>query len=220
MQDLSCKINMTDSSRNKKTRYRMYFAWNYDKEIEDLNKLSREGWQLTKGGCFYSEFEKNTDEVYRYQIDFNNTRDDKNRYIETFEEQGWEYINSTFNGWHYFKKKYDENLTNEDYQIYVDKGEMLDRWIRLASVLIVALIVVIAFDVYDYIDDSQSGLAAENSLHRCIINTAINLSIIGVLGTGVANMRRIIDNKDKISKGISIFFVAVFLICVIYSLMI
>ena len=26
-----------------------------------------------------------------------------------FEDLGWEYINSTWNGWSYFRKEYDEN---------------------------------------------------------------------------------------------------------------
>ena len=198
----------------------MYFAWNYDKEIEDLNRLSREGWQLTKGGCFSSSFEKNADEVYKYQIDFNTGIDDKERYIETFKEQGWEYINSTFNGWHYFRKKYDETLPEEDYQIYMDKEEMLDRWIKLGSVMIIAFIVVIAFDVFAYMDDVQSGLSTKNSLQRCIINTLENLSIIGLIGSGVANMRRMIDGKGKLPKAIVLLFVVIFLICVVTSILI
>ena len=208
------------NNKNEKTRHRMYFAWNYDQEIEDLNQLSREGWQLTKGGCFYSKFEKNTDEVYRYQIDFNTGMDDKERYIETFKEQGWEYINSTLNGWHYFRKKYDETLPEEDYQIYVDKEEMLDRWIKLGSVMIIAFVVVIAFDVFSCIDDVQSGLSTKNSLQRCIINTLENLSIIGLLGSGIANMRRMIDGKNKLSKLIPLLFVIFLVICIVVSVLI
>ena len=89
-----------------KTSFKMYSAWNYQKEIEDLNKASLEGWQLKKGGGFHSTFVKNPDVCYRYQLDYGRI-DDMGRYIETFREQGWEYINSTFNNWHYFRKAYD-----------------------------------------------------------------------------------------------------------------
>ena len=30
----------------------MYSAWDYTREIEDLNKRSEQGWQLMKGGLF------------------------------------------------------------------------------------------------------------------------------------------------------------------------
>ena len=82
---------------NYKNSYKMYSAWNYQKEVEDLNKASEQGWQLVRGGCFHSRFVKNPDVQFRYQLDFGKI-EDMGRYIETFREQGREYINSTFNG--------------------------------------------------------------------------------------------------------------------------
>ena len=117
-----------------RTSYKMYSAWNYGKEIEDLNEASEQGWQLVKGGCFHSRFEKNPDIQYRYQIDFGKI-ENMGLYIETFREQGWEYINSTFNGWHYFRKIYDPSLPEEAYEIFTDREslhEMNSRWARLA----------------------------------------------------------------------------------------
>ena len=117
-----------------KTSYKAYSAWNYEKEIEDLNKASEQGWQLVKAGCFHSRFVKNPDILYRYQIDYGKI-EDMGRYIETFREQGWEYVNSTFNGWHYFRKIYDPALPEEAYEIFTDREslrEMNGRWARLA----------------------------------------------------------------------------------------
>ncbi len=120
-----------------KTSYKMYSAWNYGKEIEDLNEASEQGWQLVKGGSFHSRFEKNPDFQYRYQIDFGKI-ENMGLYIETFREQGWEYINSTFNGWHYFRKIYDPSLPEEAYEIFTDREslhEMNNRWARLALIV-------------------------------------------------------------------------------------
>ena len=120
-----------------KTSYRVYAAWDYQKEIEDLNTSSKNGWQLLKGGCFHSRFVYNPDICYRYQLDFRKI-EDMGRYIETFREQGWEYINSTFNGWHYFRKLYDPDIPDDAYEIFSDREslrEMNKRWARLAFIV-------------------------------------------------------------------------------------
>ncbi|MGF0031465.1 DUF2812 domain-containing protein [Bariatricus sp. SGI.154] len=125
-----------------KTSHKAYAAWDYGKEIEDLNQKSREGWQLVKGGCFRSVFEQDEQVVYRYQLDYNTDIENRMRYIETFREQGWEYMNSTFNGWHYFRKPYDPELPEEEYEIYTDSSglsEMEQRWTRLATILLIAM---------------------------------------------------------------------------------
>ena len=117
--------------------YRIYSAWNYGKEIEDLNRASEQGWQLVRGGCFHSKFEKNPDIRYRYQLYFRKV-ENMGRFIETFREQGWEYVNSTFNGWHYFRKLYDPSLPEEAYEIFTDQEslqEMNSRWATLALII-------------------------------------------------------------------------------------
>lgn len=124
-------------ARQTKRSWKAYAAWDYRKEIEDLNKASEQGWQLAKGGCFSSRFVKNPDVRYRYQMDFQKVSD-MGRYIETFREQGWEYVSSTFHGWHYFRKLYDPALPEEAYEIFTDREslrEMHRRWARVALIL-------------------------------------------------------------------------------------
>lgn len=121
-------------ARQYKTSHRIYTAWNYQKEIEALNKASEQGWQLIKGGCFSSKYKRNPDVRYRYQVDYPGKVEDMGRYIETFREQGWEYINATFNGWHYFRKAYDPALPEVQYEIFTDRHslkERNDRWTKL-----------------------------------------------------------------------------------------
>lgn len=125
-----------------KKSHKAYAAWDYRKEIEDLNQKSKEGWQLIKGGCFKSIFEQDEQVIYRYQLDYNTDIENRMRYIETFREQGWEYMNSTFNGWHYFRKPYAPELPEEEYEIYTDASgisEMEQRWTRLATILLIAM---------------------------------------------------------------------------------
>ncbi|MBR6331918.1 MAG: DUF2812 domain-containing protein [Dehalococcoidales bacterium] len=120
-----------------KTRYKAYSAWNYENEVEELNKLSEEGWQLVKAGNFHSKFRKNDQIRYRYQMDYGNI-EDMGRYIETFREQGWEYVNSTYNHWHYFRKVYDPSLPASSYEIFTDREslkEMTGRWAKMAFIM-------------------------------------------------------------------------------------
>jgi len=136
--------------KDYKRRFAIYSAWDYTREVEDLNKLSAQGWQLIKGGLFSSLFKKNKDIRYCYQLDFNTKIEDMGRYIEIFHEQGWEYVNSTWNGWHFFRKIYDPALDGEEFEIYNDTEslkEMQAKWQTLAKILLGVLFAMIILEV-------------------------------------------------------------------------
>lgn len=146
-----------------KRSFRAYAAWNYEKEEKYINDQSKEGWQLIKGGCFHSVYKRDDSKRYIYKIDYNTVTTNKNnerkRYIQMFEELGWEFVNSTYNGWNYFKKPYDEHLDNSEYEIYTDDtsyNEMLQRWCKLGKVVFViellaaviyTLMAIVHFDI-------------------------------------------------------------------------
>lgn len=136
--------------KNYKTTHKMYSAWNYQREIEDLNRMSEQGWQLIEGGMFSSHFKRNSDVRYRYQLDYQPKIEERARYIESFREFGWEYVNSTLNGWHYFRKLYDPELPEEEYEIFSDRSslkEMNDRWAKLGIGLIVVCAIIAAAEL-------------------------------------------------------------------------
>lgn len=140
--------------KDTKRVFGCYAAWDFNREVDDLNRMSEQGWQLKKGGLFSNLFKLNKDVRYRYQLDFNTHIDEMGRYIETFHEQGWEYVNSTFNGWHYFRKIYDPSLPAEEYEIYCDNQsltEMQGKWKRVATGMSVVLglffILMVIFDI-------------------------------------------------------------------------
>jgi len=142
--------------KNTKCVFGVYSAWDYAREIEDLNKMSGKGWQLVKGGLLANKYKKNDNVQYRYQLDFNKNIDDMGRYIETFREQGWEYINSTINGWHYFRKLYDSSLPQEEYEIYCDNQslkEMQDNWKKMAIRMSVVLGLAFLLELFATIRD-------------------------------------------------------------------
>ena len=132
--------------KNIKIERAVYAAWDYELEIKHLNEMSEKGWQVIHGGCFRTKYERDDSVVYRYQLDHNVKIENRMRYIDTFREQGWEYINSTFNGWHYFRKVYDPRKPAEEYEIYSDrasKEEMAGRLSKLLAVLSVVVLVIL-----------------------------------------------------------------------------
>lgn len=136
-------------SRKYKTVFRAYFAWDYEQELEELDRMSQQGWQLVKGGCFHSRFVKNEGQCFRYQLDYRPDVEDMGRYLEIFREQGWEYVNSTYNGWRYFRKAYDPALPEEEYKIFTDRsslGEMTRRLRNLALVLMSVALLMAAVE--------------------------------------------------------------------------
>ena len=134
-------------ARKYKRLFNMYPAWDYRRELEVLNRQSELGWQLVRVGVFVNRFKRNDHIRYRYQIDFSGKVEDLGRYIETFREQGWEYIRTTFNGWSYFRKPWDPSLPEEQYEIFTDQAslqEMTGRWIKLLGILTAIVAVFLA----------------------------------------------------------------------------
>lgn len=121
-----------------------FALWEYEDEERFLNKKSAQGLQLVTGRCFDCIFSEDKSIRYTYQLDFNPGKNRDDRYIELFAEQGWEYVNSTWNGWHYFKKPYQENQQDtrgnvvSQERIYTDpesRAEMENKWILLARMI-------------------------------------------------------------------------------------
>lgn len=171
--------------KNIKVERAVYAAWDYELEIEHLNRMSEQGWQLIHGGCFRTKYERNDSVVYRYQLDHNMKIDNRMRYIDTYREQGWEYINSTFNGWHYFRKPYDPSKPAEEYEIYSDrpsKEEMAGRLGRVLTVLAVMVGLLFAASVIDFV--MQPSMAMIGIIVEML--AALILS-----GTGAVRMRSV-----------------------------
>lgn len=125
-------------------KWTCYPLWEVKNEEKDLNLASKNGYQLVEGRVFWWTLEKNDAVRYTYQIDFNPGAKLDPRYKETFAEMGWEYVSSTFNGWHYFKKTYQDGQQLENGEvvqserIYTDQEsykEMEKRWQRLGLTL-------------------------------------------------------------------------------------
>lgn len=192
--------------------FNMYAPWEYTKEEEDLNKASQEGLQLVYGGGFHSRFQKDTSRRYIYQLDYNPKIQDPLRYREAFEEQGWEFINSTYNGWHYFRKEYRENMPENESKIYTDDeslNEMQNRWIKLLTVL--GMVYVIMCILY-----LGMGIAGKTSIIFLEGIIFLLFSVSFFLGIRSSKMQRS-GRKTKMVISLKLVFaVAIFLIIYIF----
>ena len=102
-----------------KIMHKMYAVWDYELEVDELDEQSKLGWQLVHGGLFSRKYEKDHSTLYRYQLDYNANTD--SFYMEMFRDQGWEFVNSTVNGWNYFRKKVEPEMSEDEYVIYTDE---------------------------------------------------------------------------------------------------
>lgn len=177
-------------SKSYKINRKAFTAWNYQNEIDEMNKMSEQGWQLVQGRLFSQKYVKDDSVVYKHQLDYQPKIENMGRYIETFREQGWEYVNSTFNGWHYFRKVYDPSLPAEEYEIYSDKtslDEMNNRFIRLGTFFIILLaldVILLGYKLY-----------LNFALSRAFVTFAMFIEFVWIL-TGVIKMK----NNKKTKK--------------------
>ncbi len=91
----------------KKTVYRIFFVWEYDKEEKWLNKMSAEGWQLIKGSSFRYLFEKGEPNEYEYKLELLDEEPDtlkSKNYIDFLKEANIENVGKCRN-WIFLRKK-------------------------------------------------------------------------------------------------------------------
>ena len=89
--------------KERKTVYKFWFVWDYDKEEKWLNDMAREGWALVDVGFNRFTFEKSEPEEYIVRLEM---RDADNDHISFMESTGAEYIGRCLR-WHYFRRKYE-----------------------------------------------------------------------------------------------------------------
>lgn len=112
----------------RKTIYKLWFVWDYDKEEKWLNEMSREGWALVDVGFNRFTFEKCEPEEYIIRLEM---RDTDNDYISFMESTGAEYIGRCLR-WHYFRRKSELG----GFDIMSDLDSKLDHLSRIYKMLI------------------------------------------------------------------------------------
>ncbi len=130
------------NAMEKKTlrRFKLFFAWQDDKEEDWLREMANKGWHLSSFGLpgFYS-FSLGEPQDVVYRLDFITSKIDMADYLQLFRDAGWEHLGSLV-GWQYFRKPADTEGVNE---IYTDPESKIQRHRRLVGYLLFFLPIMI-----------------------------------------------------------------------------
>ena len=137
----------------KLTKYRLFMAWEHEKEEVWLGEMESQGWHLEAVQAVRYTFVKGEPEQYQYRLEMLPELPGHPRskeYLDFMEEMGVEVI-ASYLRWVYFRKKND----GTPFEIYSDNASRLRHLQRIQQLLSAALCIEIGAIL---ILSSNSGL--------------------------------------------------------------
>ncbi|MGA9752710.1 MAG: DUF2812 domain-containing protein [Acidobacteriota bacterium] len=125
-------------SGEKTTRrvFRIFMAWNDEKEGRWLAQQERDGWRLSGVGCFAYRFERAAPADVAYRLDYGPPKfQDKSEYFGIFQDAGWEHVGSR-KQWQVFRKPIVDGRVPE---IYTDPRSRIAMYRRLLGLMLAML---------------------------------------------------------------------------------
>ena len=118
------------------TKYKLFWAWQDEKEEAWLHEMSRQGLHLQAlpFPCIY-QFETGAPRDLVYRMDYIVDRKDYGNYLQLFKDAGWEHLGE-MGGWQYFRT---ETGTGTVPEIYTDPESKVQKYRRLMAILVVFL---------------------------------------------------------------------------------
>ncbi|MBQ1281274.1 MAG: DUF2812 domain-containing protein [Oscillospiraceae bacterium] len=93
---------------------RMFWPWNYKKELAAVNERSAEGWHMTACSRFSRTEAQEEGVSYRYALD---CREQGGFTEKLYEKQGWELV-CRLGAWLWFRKKIEEGRMESEYVLH------------------------------------------------------------------------------------------------------
>lgn len=162
-------------SSSLKTVYKVFWAWQEDREAKWLQAMALSGWSLKSARGIRYTFERSAPQNVVYRLDFKGTFDDDLAgYLELYRDAGWEYV-TRFGNWFYFRRPADAAVHTE---LYTDNASRLARYRAQLRVMLLAGLPLIMFagGVYPLISRSyDSGWM--RALHVVVLACAALYSV-------------------------------------------
>jgi hypothetical protein len=121
-------------------KFRIYWAWQDDKEEAWLREMAGQGWHLSSLALpgFYT-FTRGDPQDVVYRLDFVTSKTDLDEYKQLFADAGWEHC-GTLSGWQYFRKPAGAGGADE---IYTDTESKIEKYYRLLGYAFIFLPIMI-----------------------------------------------------------------------------
>ncbi|HZW02351.1 MAG TPA: DUF2812 domain-containing protein [Anaerolineaceae bacterium] len=116
-------------NKDTKTIFKVFTAWQDDREEVWLRDMARQGWHLVKPGVGKYVFRRGEPQDVVYRLDYYSlwNNDEKQTYYDLFEQSGWELVGELV-GWQYFRKP---ARAGEADEIYTDSESKIKKHTRV-----------------------------------------------------------------------------------------
>lgn len=121
-------------------QFRMFWAWEDEKEEVWLREMSQKGWHF-KSVSFPGNytFEQGEPIDYVYRLDHFINRKDMPSYLQIFQDTGWDYMGE-MNSWQYFRQ---EAIEGEELEIFTDNASKAKKYQRIMIFMAILLLPIL-----------------------------------------------------------------------------
>ncbi|WP_201008499.1 DUF2812 domain-containing protein [Paenibacillus glycanilyticus] len=171
-------------------RRRLTMSWNFEKEEQWLNEMSRDGLHFKKASMASSFFAKDESVRYTYRLDYQTGQklgsSKFQEYIDLYQDAGWEYVSSYGSLWHYFRREWQPG---EEPRLYTDRDSLIQLYKRLQGVMAVMMLVNLVIMLANMVN--LRNFFSGNRLWTIGLPvTVLYLLLFGVLGYGCWRMQK------------------------------
>lgn len=176
------------------TKYKVYFAWDYEKEEAWLNEMSNKGYQLVHVSIFKYVFEIDHSKRYIYRLELLDqlpSHPSSVDYMKFLEETGVECV-STILRWAYFRKEASDN----GFELYSDIESRIKHYKRI-QFLFIAITPVNVMSIFN-----MGNIYARTHSVFALIATFLVTAIVLMLAIGLyrVSMQLAKLSRDKLFR--------------------
>lgn len=178
-------------------KYRLFNIFQYDQEEEFLSKMHTEGYAFVKYNSFLTyHFEKTEPKKVTYKLEYKNTVEDKDEYLQLMDDYGWEYID-TYLDYFYFRKTGDD--TSQPF--YSDRDSEASHLKRIVTNRFLPIMIAAIFLIVINFDSGPDREAYSNQIIYYLTTAAfgiVSFAAVVVLFGSLWTMAHYFRLKNKI----------------------